>query len=96
MTLEEAATHEKRNTLLRAVGPEVDVEIDRRLLVVEPGTTSTCSPATASTASSPTPPSPTSCARSLISTARCPAVDLELSLDEGGPDNITVVLVRVG
>jgi serine/threonine protein phosphatase PrpC len=94
ITLEEAATSELRSKLVRAVGIEERVAVDTRLDATEPGDVYLLSTdglhgvvgdkdiATVLLAEHDL----TRAAQELI----------ECALDEGGPDNVTVVLVRIG
>jgi serine/threonine protein phosphatase PrpC len=93
MTAEEAATSELRSKLVRAVGVEESVEIDTRLAVTEPGDVYLL------------------CTDGLhgvlgdedIATVLLAEQDLtraaqelvEWTLDEGAPDNVTIVLIRI-
>jgi serine/threonine protein phosphatase PrpC len=94
MTLEEAAASELRNKLLRAVGTDESVEIDTRLDTAEPGDVYLLS---------------TDGLHGVLGDEDIAAVLLaehdltravleliECALDEGGPDNVTAVLIRIG
>jgi serine/threonine protein phosphatase PrpC len=94
MTPEEAKTSELRSRLVRAVGADESVEIDTRLDVTEPGDVYLLS---------------TDGLHGVLGDEDIAAVLLaehdltravleliECALDEGGPDNVTAVLIRIG
>ena len=94
MTREEAAASELRNIITRAVGVEETVEVDTRQLAVEPGDTFLlCSDGLHGVVGDEDITSVLLRERDLT---RAAAELVEKANDAGGPDNVTVVLVRVG
>jgi protein phosphatase len=94
LTREEAATSPFRNVITRAVGVEEVVEVDKRLLAVEPGDTLLLASDGLHGVLDDD-----AIARVLVrerDLARAAAELVALTNDAGGPDNVTVVLVRIG
>lgn len=94
MTREEAATSEVRNVILRAVGVEEAIEVDTRLVAIEPGDTILLA-----TDGLHGVVEDEEIARVLLNerdVTRAVMKLIERANDRGGPDNITAVLVRIG
>jgi protein phosphatase len=93
MTAEEAAVSELRHVIMRAVGADETVEVDTRLVAIEPGDTFLlCSDGLHGIVSDEeiagvllAKPDLTAAAAELVERAN----------DSGGPDNVTVVLARI-
>ncbi len=95
MTREEASVSEMRNVIVRAVGGEEAVEVDTRIVAVEPGDTLLL----ASDGLHGVLDDAEIAAVLLVASGivtRAAAQLVERANDAGGPDNVTVVLVRVG
>ncbi len=94
MTHEEAATSPARNQIVRAVGLDEDVDVDTRLVGVEPGDTFLL----ASDGLHGVVADKEIAAVLLgeQDPARAAARLVQRANDAGGPDNITVVIARVG
>jgi serine/threonine protein phosphatase PrpC len=94
MTQREAATSEKRNTITRAVGAEETVEVDARLLAVEPGDTLLL--ASDGLHGVVGDEDIVAILRRERDLTRAAAELIDCVNDRGGPDNTTVVLLRIG
>jgi len=94
ITEEEAATSEKRNIISRAVGAEEQVEVDARLLAVEPGDTLVL--ASDGLHGVVSDEDIVAILRGEPDLTRAAVRLIERANDGGGPDNVTVVLVRIG
>jgi serine/threonine protein phosphatase PrpC len=93
MTPEEAATSHLRNKLVRAVGPDEHVDVDTRLAVTEPGDVYLlCTDGLHGLVDDE---AIASVLRAEPDLTRAAQALIELALDAGGDDNVTVVLVRV-
>jgi serine/threonine protein phosphatase PrpC len=94
LTREEAATSPIRNIISRAVGPADVVEVDKRLLAVESGDTLLlCSDGLHGVVEDEAIAAVLLQERDIT---RAAAQLIDRANDAGGPDNVTVVLVRVG
>jgi protein phosphatase len=94
MTQREAETSEKRNMITRAIGAEEKVDIDTRLLAPEPGDTlMLASDGLHGVVSNEDIVAILRRERDLT---RAAAELIERTNDGGGPDNTTVVLIRIG
>ena len=94
MTPEEAAVSPDRNVITIALGSEEEVDVDTRVLAVEPGDTLLlCSDGLHGVVSDEDIAAVLLRERDL---GRAAAELVGRANDEGGPDNVTVVLVRVG
>jgi protein phosphatase len=94
MTQREAEMSEKRNIITRAVGAEETVEVDARLLAVEPGDTLLL--ASDGLHGVVSNEDIVAILRGERDLTRAAVQLIERANDGGGPDNITVVLVRIG
>jgi serine/threonine protein phosphatase PrpC len=94
MTEHEAATSEKRNMITRAVGAEENVEVDARLLAAEPGDTLML--ASDGLHGVVSHEDIVAILRGEHDLTRAAVQLIERANDRGGPDNTTVVLVRIG
>jgi serine/threonine protein phosphatase PrpC len=94
MTQREAEMSEKRNIITRAVGAEETVEVDARLLAVEPGDTLLL--ASDGLHGMVSNEDIVAILRGERDLTRAAVQLIERANDGGGPDNITVVLVRIG
>jgi PPM family protein phosphatase len=94
MTPEEAATSELRSKLVRAVGVEAQVQVDTRLALAEPGDVYLLSSdGLHGVIGDDAIAGVLRAEHDLTCTAQRL---IDRALDAGGPDNITVVLVRIG
>jgi serine/threonine protein phosphatase PrpC len=94
MTEHEAATSDKRNMITRAVGAEESVEVDARLLAAEPGDTLLL--ASDGLHGVVGDEDIVAILRRERDLTRAAVQLIERANDRGGPDNTTVVLVRIG
>jgi protein phosphatase len=91
---EDVATWPLRHVITRAVGTEEAVEVDRRMLAVEPGDTLLlASDGLHGVLGDDDIGAVLACERDLT---RAAAELIDRTNDAGGPDNVTVVLVRIG
>jgi protein phosphatase len=94
LTPEEAATSPRRNELVRAVGVDIDVEVDTRIAAVEPGDVYLlCSDGLHGYVDDETIAAVLRAEQDLTRAAHCLIAQ---ALDAGGYDNVTVALARVG
>jgi len=94
MTQEEAETSEIRNMISRAVGGDETIDVDARLLAVEPGDTFVLASDGLHGVVSDEEIVAVLCGERDL--ARAAGQLIERANEGGGPDNATVVLVRVG
>ena len=94
ITEHEAATSEKRNIISRAVGAEETVEVDARLLAAEPGDTLML--ASDGLHGVLRDEGILAILRGERDLTRAAVQLIERANDGGGPDNTTVVLIRIG
>jgi protein phosphatase len=94
MTPEEAAVSEIRNQLVRAVGPEERVEVQTRLVATEPGDVYLLS--TDGLHGVIDDDAIADVLHAEHDLARAAQRLIEGALEQGGPDNATAVIVRVG
>ena len=94
MTPEEAATSELRSKLVRALGAEERVAVDTRLDATEPGDVYLLS--TDGLHGVLGDEDIAGVLRAERDLTRAAQELVERALDEGGPDNVTVILVRIG
>ena len=94
MTRAEAATSELRNSLARAVGVEKQVQVDTRLALAEPGDVYLLS--SDGLHGVVDDDAIAGVLRAEHDLTRAAQRLIDHALDAGGPDNVTVILVRVG